>query len=48
MVEARNPDQKNRHVVKKENLPAINSSITLDRATFNKEVGVTAVKVPVM
>jgi len=37
----------NRHVVKKDNLPQIDTAVTLDKAKFEKEVNLTAVKVPV-
>ena len=36
-----------KHVVKKENIPAIDENVTLDKTRFDKEVNLTAIKVPV-
>ena len=46
MVEAHSPT--NRHIVKKDNLPAINENVTLDKEAFNREETLTAIKVPVL
>ena len=48
MVEANAPESLgNRHVVKKSNLPEINQNVVLDKAKFDREESLTAIKVPV-
>ena len=47
MVEANPPENGNRHVVKRSNLPQIDERILLDKAKFDREEILTAVKVPV-
>ena len=48
MVEATSPSHGGRHIVKKENLPLINESVTLNKQSFNRSETLVAVKVPVM
>lgn len=46
MVEATSPSH-GRHIVKKENIPGINQSVTLNKESFSRNETLTAVKVPV-